>query len=125
MRFSNWWKSTLRRRRNSKSPPQALASAPLFAALGDRTRLQLVSRLCSGGPASLAKLSAGLPITRQAITKHLRAMERTGLVNSRRQGRQMIWRLERRRLREARHYLESISSQWDYALARLRQIVED
>jgi hypothetical protein len=52
-------------------------------------------------------------------------MERSGLVNSRRQGREMIWRLERRRLREARHYLETISAQWDSALARLRDFVED
>jgi DNA-binding transcriptional ArsR family regulator len=115
----------LRKRRNPKSLPEASASAPLFAALGDRTRLRLVARLSSGGPASLTKLSAGLPITRQAITKHLRAMERSGLVHSRRQGRQMIWRLERRRLREARHYLETISAQWDSALARLRDFVEN
>jgi len=115
----------LRRRHSPKALPEASASAPLFAALGDRTRLQLVSRLCSGGPASLAKLSAGLPITRQAITKHLRAMERSGLVRSRRKGREMIWRLERRRLREARRYLETISVQWDSALARLRDFVED
>ncbi len=105
--------------------PAISGSAPLFAALGDRTRLQLVSRLCSGGPSSLANLSAGLPITRQAITKHLRAMERSGLVHSRRKGREMIWRLERRRLREARRYLEIVSAQWDSALARLRDFVED
>ena len=115
----------MRRLPSSKSLRETSVSAPLFAALGDRTRLQLVSRLCSRGPASIASLSAGLPITRQAITKHLRAMERSGLVRSRRHGRQTIWRLERRRLRQARQYLEAISAQWDSALARLRDFVEN
>jgi len=114
----------LRRRHSPKPASELSTSAPLFAALGDRTRLLLVSRLCTGGPASLTALSAGLPITRQAITKHLRAMERSGLVRGRRQGRQMIWQLERRRLRQARKYLETISAQWDSALVRLRDFVE-
>jgi DNA-binding transcriptional ArsR family regulator len=69
---------------------------------------------------SITRLTAGSNITRQAITKHLRVMEGAGLVRSTRRGRESIWRLEQRRVREARRYLELISLQWDDALERLR-----
>jgi len=100
-------------------------SAAIFAALGDEARLRIVFRLCDDGPMSIARLTAGSKITRQAITKHLRVMEDAGLVQSTRHGRTSVWRLEQRRLREARHYLDLISKQWDDALGRLRKFVED
>ncbi len=99
--------------------------APLFAALGDPTRLSLVSRLCNGGPMSIAKLSAGFDVTRQAITKHLRVMEESGLVRSNRQGRERVWQLEQQRIEDAQRYLNQISQQWDQALIRLQRFVED
>ncbi|HWZ55528.1 MAG TPA: metalloregulator ArsR/SmtB family transcription factor [Verrucomicrobiae bacterium] len=102
-----------------------VSSAPLFAALGDKTRLWLVSRLCEGGPMSITSLTAGSRVTRQAVTKHLRVLEGAGLVRSRRRGRESIWQLEQRRLREARRYLDLISLQWDDALDRLRTLVEE
>jgi DNA-binding transcriptional ArsR family regulator len=105
--------------------PTPAASALLFAALGDRTRLWLVSRLCDGGPMSITSLTTGSHVSRQAVTKHLRVLEGAGLVRSRRRGRERIWQLERRRLREARRYLDAISLQWDDALARLRDYVEE
>lgn len=101
------------------------ACAPVFAALGDETRLRLVARLCDGGPLSIAKLTAGSGVTRQAVTKHLRAMEAAGLVRGARRGRESVWRLERQRLAEAQRYLALVSRQWDEALARLRALVED
>jgi len=100
-------------------------SASIFAALGDQTRLRLVSRLCREGPMSIARLTAGTHVTRQAITKHLRVMQEAGLVRSTRRGRESVWRLEVRRLEEAQHYVEQISKQWDAALGRLRKLVED
>jgi DNA-binding transcriptional ArsR family regulator len=99
-------------------------SAAVFAALGDETRLGLVARLCDNGPMSIAKLTVGFDITRQAITKHLRVMEDAGLVRSRQQGRESIWQLEQKRLAEARRYLQLISAQWDDALGRLKTFVE-
>lgn len=112
------------RRRNLKAKADHASSAPLFAALGDETRLRLVSRLCDGGPASITQLTAGSGITRQAITKHLRMMQTSGLVRCTRQGRESLWRLEHHRLEEARRYLDLIAKQWDDALARLREFVE-
>jgi len=99
--------------------------APLFAALGDQTRWSLVGRLCDHGPMSITKLAAGSKMSRQAITKHLRVMEKARLVESARHGRERMWRLDERRLAEARRYLDLISRQWDEALGRLRQFVED
>jgi hypothetical protein len=64
-------------------------------------------------------------MTRQAITKHLRYMQRSGLVRSTRHGRERLWQLDQRRLVEARRHLDRISQQWDAALTRLRHLVED
>lgn len=100
-------------------------SASLFAALGDQTRLGLVSRLSDRGPMSITRLAAGSTLTRQAITKHLRVMERAGLVRNARRGRESVWRVAPERLDAARRYLEVISRQWDEALERLREIVKD
>jgi DNA-binding transcriptional ArsR family regulator len=92
--------------------------------LGDETRLRLISRLCAGGPMSIVRLTRNSRLTRQAITKHLRVMEASGLVHSARRGRESVWQLEQRRLEDARRYLDAISRQWDSALARLRKFVE-
>src|SRR5450432_3060823 len=99
-------------------------SALVFAALGDETRLRLVSRLCDDGPASIARLTVGSNVTRQAIAKHLRVMEGSGLVRSMRQGRESVWQLERGRLEDARRYLDFVSKRWDDALLRLKAFIE-
>jgi DNA-binding transcriptional ArsR family regulator len=109
----------------SRTLAESKTSAPLFAALGDQTRLQLVARLCDAGPMSITRLTAGSKVTRQAITKHLRVMQAAGLVRSARHGRESVWQLDLRRLDDARRYLDLISKQWDDALGRLRQFVED
>lgn len=112
-------------RTNSSAIAKPKDSAPLFAALGDETRLRLVTRLCDSGPLSITHLTEGSKVTRQAITKHLRVMEEVGLVRSTRQGRESVWQLEQHRLEDARRYLAVISKQWDQALQRLRHFVED
>ena len=73
---------------------------------------------------SITKLAAGSNITRQGITKHLRVMEKAGLVSSRRHGRERLWQVDQHRVQEAQQYLEQISSQWDRALERLKAFVE-
>jgi DNA-binding transcriptional ArsR family regulator len=112
-------------RRSSPASVPAKAPAPLFAALGDETRLRIVARLSNDGPTSITRLTARFRVTRQAITKHLRVMEQAGLVRNTRDGRESIWELRRERLAEARRYLALISKQWDSALDRLRKFVED
>jgi DNA-binding transcriptional ArsR family regulator len=100
-------------------------AGPVFSALGDETRLALVARLCAGGPQSIAGLTAGSDVTRQAITKHLDILAGAGLVHDVRRGRERIWELDTDRLDEARSYLERISKRWDTALVRLRKFVEE
>lgn len=104
---------------------QVRDAAPLFAALGDETRLRLLGRLSSGGPGSIARLSAKSQVSRQAITKHLQVLSEAGLVRSKRRGRERIWELEPKRLADAHEYLGRISRQWDNALERLKRFVED
>jgi DNA-binding transcriptional ArsR family regulator len=99
-------------------------AAPVFAALGDPTRLTLVARLCAQGPLSISRLSEGTGVTRQAITKHLDTLEQAGVVRGTRTGRERIWEIEPRRLEMARRCLDQISAQWDVALTRLAAFVE-
>ena len=97
---------------------------PLFAALGDPTRLGLLRRLSTDGFLSLTDLTEGTRMSRQAITKHLGVLAKAGLVESARQGRERLWMLAPGRIEEARHALEQISREWDDALGRLRALVE-
>lgn len=112
-------------RRSATRTAEPKSSARLFAALGDETRLNLVLRLREEGSLSISGLAAGSAISRQAITKHLRVMERARLVHSHRHGRESVWQLDLQALEDARHYLDMISRQWDIALGRLRTMVEE
>ncbi len=109
----------------AKAAAKLAEAAPVFAALGDGRRLQLVSRLCAEGPLSIARLSEEADVSRQAITKHLQALAAAGLVRDTWRGRERIWELEPRRIEQARRYLDRISAQWDVAIARLKSLVED
>jgi len=99
-------------------------AAPVFAALGDATRLKLVARLSADGPLSITRLSEDAGVTRQAVTKHLEALAGAGLAQHSWRGRERIWELEPRRLEMARRCLDRISDQWDAALDRLKMFVE-
>jgi len=72
------------------------SSAPIFAALGDATRLRLVAVLCAGGAMSIAQLTSGTDITRQAVTKHLHVLADAGLVRDVKVGRERCGALSRR-----------------------------
>lgn len=105
--------------------PIGLARAgPVFAALGDETRLAVVARLCAGGPQSITRLTAGSAVTRQAITKHLNVLAGAGLIRDVRRGRERIWELDTKRLDDASRWLDQISKRWDEALDRLKKFVE-
>ena len=103
---------------------RARDAAPLFAALGDETRLGLLVSLSASGPESISRLSARTPVSRQAVTKHLGVLSRAGLIRGDRRGRQRIWQVEPKRLADARLYLDRISRLWDDALGRLQRHVE-
>jgi DNA-binding transcriptional ArsR family regulator len=100
------------------------AHAPLFAALGDETRLGLVAKLCRGRPYSISQLTKGSKLTRQAITKHLRALESVGIVHSVRAGRESLFEFDPQPMEGVKEYLDLVSEHWDQALARLKALVE-
>ena len=104
---------------------EASRTAPIFAALGDETRLALVARLSADGPLSITRLTAGSAVTRQAVTKHLNVLATAGLVSDVRRGRERIWEFEPRQVEAARTYLEHVSQRWDEALDRLKKFVEE
>lgn len=99
--------------------------APVFAALGDATRLALVSRLSDGQPRSITQLTDGLDLTRQGVTKHLRVLEQAGIVTSERVGRESRFAFTPAPIDDLREYLDRVARQWDSALARLKAFVED
>ena len=113
----------------SRAEPRTAAAArsrpaPVFAALGDETRLELVARLSNGESRSIAQLTDGLSLTRQGVTKHLRVLEQAGLVSSIRVGRESLFTFKPEPIGQVRSYLESVSMQWDGALSRLKNFVE-
>ena len=103
---------------------RAHRAAPLFAGLGDPTRLRLLVRLSATGPGSIAKLAAEADVSRQAIKKHLDVLSRAGFVRGERAGREHVWRIEAKRFDDARAHLDEIASQWQDALQRLKRLVE-
>lgn len=104
--------------------PWLRKAVPVFAALGDETRLRLVALLCAGGALSIAQLTDSTDITRQAVTKHLQVLADAGLVRDIRQGRERLWEFEPSRLEEARRSLDAIAEQWDQSLGRLKASLE-
>lgn len=102
------------------------SAALLFAALGDPTRLTLLERLSSGGPASISMLADTFQsMTRQGVTKHLRVLAAAGIIDGTRQGREQVWALNPKRLADGRKHLDLISAGWDDALARFKLLVEE
>jgi DNA-binding transcriptional ArsR family regulator len=99
--------------------------ASVFAALGDETRLSLVTKLSGGQPHSISQLTEGSKLTRQAITKHLRVLESVGIVHSVRTGRESRFEFRPEAIEGIKEYLDLVSEQWDQALSRLKSFVED
>jgi DNA-binding transcriptional ArsR family regulator len=99
-------------------------SAVVFAALGDKTRLALVAKLASGQAYSISQLAKGSRVTRQAVRKHLRVLEKAGMVHGVRHGREHRFAFDPGPVRDVRQYLDFVSEQWDQALGRLQAFVE-
>ncbi|UZW55859.1 metalloregulator ArsR/SmtB family transcription factor [Sphingobium sp. JS3065] len=99
--------------------------ARLFAALGDTTRLGLIGRLSEGGERSIVQLGDGLPISRQAVAKHLDVLLGAGLVRRTRSGREVLFTLRPEVVAEARDWLDKVGSQWDGTLGRFKEFAEN
>lgn len=100
-------------------------AAPIFAALGDKTRLSLLSRLEDGQPRSVIQLTDGTGLTRQGVRKHLNVLEEVGLVMQERVGRESRFVYQPSGIEEAKQYLDRAAAQWDRAINRLKNFVEE
>ena len=98
------------------------AVGPVFAALADGTRRQVVQTLAEGQTATATSLAAELPMTRQAVAKHLAALQRAELVRSARRGREIVYELEPGALTEAATWLAAVGGEWDARLQRLGRL---
>ena len=101
------------------------ATAPIFAALGDPTRLRLVARLGAEGPLSITRLTSSTQVTRQAVAKHLQVLAGAGLARSVPRGRERLWQLRPEPLDEVRRSLDLISRRWDESLNRMKAALEE
>jgi DNA-binding transcriptional ArsR family regulator len=96
----------------------------IFAALADPTRRHLVETLAAQPGSSATALAAGLPISRQAVSKHLRQLGRAGLVSSHRSGREARYELDPRPLADAAEWIAAVGGEWDRRLGGLRRLLE-
>jgi DNA-binding transcriptional ArsR family regulator len=110
---------------NSALPQGFFRQAPLFAALGDETRLSLIAKLCQVSGQSISQLAEGTKLTRQAVTKHLQVLERVGLVRSVRKGRETLFEFDATPIETMSQYLDMVSTQWDKKLTDLQSFLDE
>jgi DNA-binding transcriptional ArsR family regulator len=96
-------------------------AGPVFSALSDPTRRTVVEALASRETATATELASELPVTRQAVSKHLNALGSAGLVASERRGRETHYRLTPEALSQALRWMELVGAQWERRLDALRQ----
>ena len=94
---------------------------PVFSALADQNRRFLLEALADRETATATELAAELPVTRQAVAKHLTALSTAGLVTARRQGRETLYRLTPGPLTDAMAWMERVGAEWDTRLSALRE----
>lgn len=107
--------------RAAASPAEA---AEVFAALADPTRWQVLSRLAARGEGTATTLAAEMPVSRPAVIKHLNVLDRAGLVQGRRSGREVRYSVRPERLDATARWLAAVAVQWDARLAAIKRIAE-
>lgn len=96
----------------------------VFVALADPTRRLLLERLGAHGEATATTLAAELPVSRQAVVKHLGVLDHAGLVSGRRQGKEMRYAVRSDRLTATARWLTAVATEWDRRLAAIRRLAE-
>ena len=104
--------------------PSSTGPDAVFSALSDPTRREVIRRLSEGGPTTLSELAAELPVTRQAVSKHLVVLEEAGLVQSSGETRRRRYGLTPRPLADAMGWMIDVGADWDERLESLRRHVE-
>jgi DNA-binding transcriptional ArsR family regulator len=96
----------------------------VFAALADPTRLEVLNRLARGGPATATQLSSDMPISRQAVAKHLAALDAAGLVEREASGREVRYTFDPEPLGDVVRWAEGVGDTWDRRLGRLSKSLD-
>jgi ArsR family transcriptional regulator, cadmium/lead-responsive transcriptional repressor len=96
----------------------------VFAALADPTRRRVVDELASAGPLTGTELAGRLPVSRQAVAKHLAALESAGLATARRSGREARYGLSTKPFAQAEAWMAAIGATWEHRLQHFKQFVE-
>lgn len=96
----------------------------LWAAVADPTRRRVLDALLEQGEATATTLALGLPVTRQAVAKHLAVLNRVGLITGRRRGREVRYAVRPERLDDAAEAMVRVAAQWDTRLARIKRLAE-
>jgi DNA-binding transcriptional ArsR family regulator len=96
----------------------------LWAAVADPTRRRVLEALLEQGEATGTALAQALPVTRQAVAKHLAVLDRVGLVAGRRHGREVRYAVQLQRLDDAAEAMARVAAQWDRRLARIKRLAE-
>lgn len=96
----------------------------VLAALADPTRRQLLDRISTLGQATATTLADGLPVTRQAVVKHLAVLDRAGLVESTKIGREVLYAVRPDALDTTARWMAALAADWDRRLARIKRLAE-
>ena len=96
----------------------------LWSAIGDPSRRRVLDLLVRNGEVSASWLAGQVPFSRQAVSKHLVVLEQAGLVRRRKQGREVLHRIDADRLDEATHAMTAVAAQWDRRLVAIKQLAE-
>ena len=96
----------------------------LWSAIADPSRRQVLNLVVSSGEVSASWLAGQVPFSRQAVSKHLVVLERAGLVSRRKQGREVLYQVQARRLDQATHAMAELAAQWDRRLATIKRLAE-
>jgi len=96
----------------------------LWSAVGDPTRRRVLDVLLDRGEATATVVAGELPVTRQAVAKHLAVLDRVGLVEGRRQGREVRYAIRPQRLDAATRSMAQVAAEWDARLAAIKRIAE-
>lgn len=97
---------------------------PVLAALADPTRRRLLGALAEEGQASASRLAARLPVSRQAVVKHLQLLEQAGLVSGGRSGREVLYQVETDSLEASALWMADLAATWDRRLTALKRVAE-